>query len=45
MSQAKHSDDQTEVHIDHNHGNALFAEAANIQGKKGTNEKEVEDYN
>ena len=34
MSQAKHNDDQTEVRIDHNHGNALSVEAANVQGKK-----------
>lgn len=33
MSQAKHNDDQTEVRIDHNHGNASSAEATNVQGK------------
>lgn len=40
MFQAKHNDDQTEVHIYHNHGNVLFVEAAKIQVKKGKLMKE-----
>lgn len=35
MSQAKHNDDQTEVRIYHNHGNASSLEATDVQGKKG----------
>lgn len=35
MSQARHNDDQTEVRIYHNHGNASSLEATNVQRKKG----------